>query len=483
MTLGYDVYPEDHFLRNFPWYQYGELLIVDDARFARAEKMNPLIAQSLRQITGEGAPSPTPPISASSDSSSSSGLFNQSVAQMSTDGKNMQSTASSRATSLMSHFDSKHISVQADPDTSPIDPVLNMIGMHVQPSSIRKDRTPGLYVQIPQTKRYPGYPTPVSPTSAAMQLYPSPTAEAGNTFAMPQGGSPASIEDFGICNPFRHRESFGFDHILVQPTSCNDRIDCNNTRSPRQSTTLTGQSIEYVGQAKVGGMSLAVSPRSASPATTISPTSPQGTKSPRNAMLKSMFGKQALHNMSHIPPTCAADYRTGDASIFSGEFINVKTGVNSSSSSSSRNSPICSGPALLPSMSPSLSIEIANGTETSTLSPISPTGTVLRYISQRPVDSGLLAMKPLSEAQVAEYRFWRPCGRRSCAFGCGESNEGETAAARRLFKSEEPVVPDEDNMEDEEREGEGNKELAHDGSRDLVNAVSKTNKRVGTFQR
>jgi hypothetical protein len=56
-TLGYDVYPEDYFLRNFPWQQYGGLWSCDDARFARAEPMNALTALALRRITSEGSAS------------------------------------------------------------------------------------------------------------------------------------------------------------------------------------------------------------------------------------------------------------------------------------------------------------------------------------------------------------------------------------------------------------------------------------------
>ena len=65
---------------------------------------------------------------------------------------------------------------------------------------------------------------------------------------------------------------------------------------------------------------------------------------------------------------------------------------------------------------------------------------MLSYTSNRAVDSGLLAVPALSEPQVAEYRFWVPCGRRVCAFGCGGAHEGENAAAKRLFKEEESIV-------------------------------------------
>lgn len=75
---------------------------------------------------------------------------------------------------------------------------------------------------------------------------------------------------------------------------------------------------------------------------------------------------------------------------------------------------------------------------------------MLRYTSHRPVDNGLLALRALSEAQVAEYRFWRPCGRRVCAFGCGGGNEGEVYAARRLFRDVEPVLEGDEGEDDEE---------------------------------
>jgi hypothetical protein len=69
------------------------------------------------------------------------------------------------------------------------------------------------------------------------------------------------------------------------------------------------------------------------------------------------------------------------------------------------------------------------------------------------VESGLLGLNALSEAQVAEYRFWRPCGRRVCAFGCGGGSEGEAYAARRLFRDVEDVVPGDGEGEEDEDEG------------------------------
>jgi hypothetical protein len=85
---------------------------------------------------------------------------------------------------------------------------------------------------------------------------------------------------------------------------------------------------------------------------------------------------------------------------------------------------------------------ISNGDLTSPLS--SRSTTILSYRSHRPITSGLLALTPLDEIQVAEYRFWTPCGRRVCALGCGWKNEGEWAAQKRLFREveEEVNVPD-----------------------------------------
>ena len=99
------------------------------------------------------------------------------------------------------------------------------------------------------------------------------------------------------------------------------------------------------------------------------------------------------------------------------------------------------------------SIQIANGTEFEIESPISPTGTMLAYTSNRAVGSGLLATPALGEPQVAEYRFWVPCGRRVCGFGCGGVHEGESAAAKKLFRDVESVTESEGYARSEEGEG------------------------------
>jgi hypothetical protein len=252
--------------------------------------MDPLIAQELRRITGEGTSPPTSAISATSGGSSGSGLPNHSVNQLSTNIESMHSAASSRVASLHSNFDGVHGSAQVRPDASPMVPVLNMIGMHTQQVPETKGRKPVLYLQVPQGKRYPGYPTPVSPTTRAMQLYPSPATEASNSFTTPQAGSPMSIESPEIGGPWGYHESHGFEHNIDKFAPHSGCSNGGNTGSPQRSTTSTGQNIEYVNHAKVGGMSLAFPRRSPSPATTISPTSPPRVKSPRNAMLKSTFG-------------------------------------------------------------------------------------------------------------------------------------------------------------------------------------------------
>ncbi|KAF2750451.1 DUF1671-domain-containing protein [Sporormia fimetaria CBS 119925] len=353
-TLGYDVYPEDHFLRNFPWQQYGGLWIVDDARFARAEKMNPLAAQALRRITGEGASPPSETVT----SSGNLGHFPSLVPSL--DG------------SMSSH--AVHDSLQ---------PVLSMIGMR-----------PALSVQVPPTgKKNPGYPNTASPSSTAKHLYPSPASEAGSQGVTARPVSPHdtraqtqpeySTNDHGS----RRDSGIGMD-------------------SARSSNSPPSQRVEYVAEARHGGMSIASNSRSGSPSPNSS-ASPPRPHSPRTAMLKSMVGKQALQNISHNP------------SLFPRE------GQPPASPAARQYFPQGS--------------HIANGIETSTVSPISPTGTMLRYTSHRPVEQGLLALKPLSEAQVAEYRFWRPCGRRVCAFGCGAGSEGEMYAARKLFRDVEPV--------------------------------------------
>ena len=178
-------------------------------------------------------------------------------------------------------------------------------------------------------RKYPGFPTPLSPTPSAKELFPSP--DSPRSVAI-RSISPMSMDGSTMCGPSRRCQSHGYEHYASMGLI--DNILSPSTRSP----------------------SVMSSPRT---------------------------------NMSRFysPPA----------------------------------------------------IEIANGTETSLTSPLTSTGTILSYTSHRPISSGLLALKPLDEAQTAEYRFWTSCGRRACAFGCGSGNEGERQAGKRLFREADDV--------------------------------------------
>ncbi|KAI4699378.1 hypothetical protein J4E81_004402 [Alternaria sp. BMP 2799] len=165
------------------------------------------------------------------------------------------------------------------------------------------------------------------------------------------------------------------------------------------------------------------------------PASPSRCVSPRTTMLKKFAGKQGYQDLS---PKSMQDLRLElevhpSARNHNAYPASPPSSIRSFSSASHRQ------PA-------SPSFAIANGVESEATSPIDPSGTMLFYTSNRSVDSGLLGVCPLSEPQVAEYRFWRPCGRRICGFGCGGANIGEAAAAKRLFRQAEEVIPE---MEDE----------------------------------
>lgn len=292
-------------------------------------------------------------------------------------------------------------------------------------------------------RRYPGYPSPLSPTTDAKQLFPSPVVQTGPTIDIFHGRNPAS----GSTNPTSTdgsetgRQSrcypyHGYEDYLSATSRASHAEQSVSPRKPAWNR------LSFVPEAKMGQMPLYSPPQSPSTSSP-SPLSPSQPISPRTAMLKSMVGKQALYPFIHQPT------QTNPLVTRSCPPQSITTAAGSPP-------PLLSYP--LPSPP---TILIANGLETSTVSPLSDSGTMLSYFSNRSVDSGLLAVRPLSEAQVAEYRFWRPCGRRSCAFGCGEGNEGELAAARRLFRSEEEVVPDK-NEECEEREEQAGRRIRHD---------------------
>ena len=417
-TLGYDVYPEDYFLRNFPWQQYGGLWIVNEARFARAEPVNALTAQALRRITGVGASSQ------SNDSGSPTSFFANSAFghQPLTPADPQNNTCSQYSAIPALDGSMSSLIVGSDHGNNP--PMFNMGGLRASLPQPETNR-PNLTVLTDVSRRYPGFPTPLSPTLSAKQLYPTPTSYAGSRASTFQPQSPAvrsvspmSLDGSNMCGPSTRCMSHSYQHFAEQMGNIDNIIARNSSRN------------------QVRPSSRAPSVASLSPT---SPMSPQRALSPRVGMLRNMATKQALRDMhgpaiSPVPgpqrsPSARNVRRDSVLSYNSSASIFCSQSVQSFSSR-----PIDS------QVAPSLpSIQIANGTEFETGSPISPTGTMLSYMSNRAIDSGLLAVPALSEPQVAEYRFWVPCGRRVCAFGCGGAHEGENAAAKKLFREESAV--------------------------------------------
>lgn len=339
----------------------------------------------------------------------------------------IDSGSSTRHTPLDSHADLTIATTGFTfglPDVN-VDPVLNMIGMHdalAEVATINAQRAK-LSLLTDVGRRYPGYPSPLSPTCDAKQVFPSPPSETDNGIATPRPGSPVrrmaspmSIDGSEMCDPSRRCMSHGLDFYATM-MNLKGGLDTPNSKAG-----FNG--LAFVPEAKIGSLGnptqLLSPPRSP---TMSSPdeTSPPCALSPRTAMLKNLVGKEALQSLSHQPcPSATTSPPVAWPHIMS---PNPPSSVSSSTS-------------------PPLAVPIANGLETSTTSPLSRSGTMLSYTSNRSVDSGLLAVRPLSEVQVAEYRFWRPCGRRTCAFGCGASGEGEMAAAKRLFRDEQEVKPE-----------------------------------------
>jgi hypothetical protein len=285
-------------------------------------------------------------------------------------------------------------------------PVFNMGAVNAalpQPEAIR----PKFSLLTDVGRKYPGFPTPLSPTQSAKVIFPSPASDTGSGAATPRATSPAmrsvspmSIDGSSMCGPSRRCLSHGFEHYASSMPLIDSMLATTQPTTP---------------------FSPLASPRAPSTAASLSSSSPQRPMSPRSAMLKTMSDKQGFHAS---PPRYP--------SLYSRPLLTIDTHSSPTSLSSS--------PRHWPHDSPSFqTIEIANGTETSTSSPLSETGQMLIYTSHRPASSGLLSVRPLSEVQVAEYRFWHPCGHRRCAFGCGAAHEGEWAAAKRLFRGVEEV--------------------------------------------
>lgn len=284
---------------------------------------------------------------------------------------------------------------------------------------------PNLTLLTDLGRRYPGFPTPLSPTLSARESYPTPISESGSTVATPYVRSPnahfVSPASLDGSNAYEASPS----HMLSGYDDFAEQLGNIDTILARSNGTPKGRSSSLL--------------PSTPPLTPGSPTSPQRIFSPRVDMLCYTARKQGVH----VPPSAAAacTVPVGFSSVAHNTRCDSAVSVGSTRLQSIGASPrhiyqqeMSPIPTALPS------IQIANGTEFETESPISPAGTILSYASNRAVDSGLLAVPALSEPQVAEYRFWVPCGRRVCGFGCGGVHEGEHAAAKRLFREAEDVT-------------------------------------------
>lgn len=392
--------------------------------------MGPLIAQALRRTTGVGV--------ACQDSNSGS------------------------PTSFFANISCDHQpGVPADPQTSFCRPLASASafngptsGVHVttgrtddKPTSgmgaatLRSDGPrPNLTLLTDVGRRYPGFPTPLSPTSSAKEMFPTPISDSGSRIATPQIGSP--------------------NVHFVSPVS----LDGSNAYEappfyPLYNYEDFSRQMGNIDTVLARGTSMSESRRSpALPSTpSLNPTSPRSSHralSPRIDMLRYRATKQAFHTLPSPIAASAVPVELSPATRNNRRHSIVSLELESSQSVGAF-PPFSYQQGPTPSSRPS--IQIANGTEFETESPISPSGIMLSYASNRAVDSGLLAVPALSEPQVAEYRFWVPCGRRVCGFGCGEMHEGEHAAAKRLFKDAEDVTQQQAAKEDDTyEEGEDN---------------------------
>ena len=400
-TLGYDIYPEDHFLRTFPWQQYGGLWIVDEARFARAGSLKTSTARALCSITGNGASTPT-----SHSDSPVSPFANDLSQQLPGTNRHMQDIARSQHpssphsldSSINSFIGSTHYGGSST--TFEIQSPLSAIS---QPVATR----PQLTLLTDVGRRYPGFPTPLSPTLSAKGFFPSPTSDSESWVVASRVTSPAlrslspmSLDGSEMCGPSRRCNSHGYEHYASQMGLIDSVISQNTT------------SYGFV---------------SPPPTPPFKPMSPATSTSPRSALLNNGFRKQSP--TSARSPTPSLQYHPSTA--------NAPGTITYAQVLPEQSVPVPSPRSR--SLSLVRTMQIANGTVAELKSPYSLTGTILSYTSNRTVESGLLAVPPLNESRVAEYRFWVPCGLKTCAFGCGFAHEGEVAASKRLFQEVEEV--------------------------------------------
>ncbi|KAL6708231.1 hypothetical protein ACN47E_003415 [Coniothyrium glycines] len=282
-TLGFDVYPEDYFVRNFPWQDYGGLWICDDARFARAESVKPLIAQHLRRITGEGASSRS-----SYSDSSISPFTNDFFHHLPTEDVLMHIGGRTRLSSFVSSLDGSPNSLTNPAQIGSSGPICNMGSLSTtlpQPSDVK----PKLSLLTDIGRRYPGYPSPMSPTQAAKATFPSPAWETASDAVTPRVfspemrvHSPMSVGSSDMYRPSHRYKSQGLEQYASQ-INLIDSVLATNSRydspQPSRSGSISSRSTQ-------------------SP---LSPTSPSRCTSPRAAMLRNMVNKHALHGLSHQP--------------------------------------------------------------------------------------------------------------------------------------------------------------------------------------
>lgn len=386
--------------------------------------MNPLTALALRRITGEG--SSVSSSNGSSPTSPTSFFTNNSF-------QHAPAIEHDRLPSWAGALDGSTNGFFSSSQSGGSCPVFNMGALGTilpQPKAMK----PHLSLLTDVGRKYPGFPTPLSPTSGAKELWPSPASDARSVVATPRALSPTvrsvspmSIDGSEMCGPSRRCESHGYGHYASQIGLIDNVLSGQQMRS--NSRTPSASSRVIIGLATP-------------------PTSPSRCISPRTAMLKKMAEKQSMRSFS--PPQAIPS--PGPSLEFHPSTRNINAYPASpplSARSFSTTHSVSSPPPSMP---------IANGVESESTSPIDPSGTMLFYTSNRSVDSGLLGVHPLSEPQVAEYRFWRPCGRRICGFGCGGADVGEAAAAKRLFKEVEDVcVEYEAEERDDEEKSEGKK--------------------------
>jgi hypothetical protein len=272
-TLGYDVYPEDHFLQNFPWQLYGGLWSCDDARFARAEPMNALTALALRQITSEGSSS----CSNNNSPTSPTNFFTNSSFQ------HTPTDEDDRLPSWVGSLDGSANGFVSRSQYTSSRPVYDMGALSAalpQPSPMRSH----LSLLTDVGRKYPGFPTPLSPTLTARETYPSPASDAGSGVATPRAlssavrtVSPMSTNSSNVCGPSRRYDLDGYGQCSPQMGLIDEVLTKPETRNGCRTPSASSQGIEGL----------------ATP-----PTSPSRCVSPRTAMLKKMAAKQGFPELS-----------------------------------------------------------------------------------------------------------------------------------------------------------------------------------------